>query len=98
MVAAADQEDAVLAVHGHARDVAMLEPLRQLLPALDDLVSHNRPPARFYSRCLARSGPIVYRGGAQGGVHVSRPDLATPTASPDDDAHYVAGGRRIAVS
>src|SRR5439155_1486608 len=40
MVAAADQEDAILAVHGHARDVAVLEPLRQLLPALDDLVSH----------------------------------------------------------
>src|SRR5262249_44666992 len=24
-----------------------------------------RPPARFYSRCLAPSEPIVYRGGAQ---------------------------------
>jgi hypothetical protein len=40
MVAAADQEDAILAVHGHARDIAVLEPLRQLLPALDGLVSH----------------------------------------------------------
>src|SRR5207249_3362053 len=48
MVAAADQEDAVLAVHGHARDVAMLEPLRQLLPALDDLVAEpvNLDPAQ----------------------------------------------------
>jgi hypothetical protein len=69
MVATADQEDAILAVHGHARDVAVLEPLRQLLPALDDLVSHVGLLREFYSRCLAASRPIVYRDGAlmQGG-------------------------------
>jgi hypothetical protein len=41
MIAAADEEDAVLAIDGHARHVAMLVPFRQLLPALDDLVTHG---------------------------------------------------------
>src|SRR5207253_9175666 len=72
MVAAADQEDAILAVHGHARDVAVLEPLRQLLPALDDLVSHVdllrdstpgalQPRARSYTVRRSHAGRVAMR-------------------------------------
>jgi len=46
MIAAADQEDAVLEIAGDAGDVTVLEPLRQLLPAFDEL-THGGPPARI---------------------------------------------------
>src|SRR5262249_13352536 len=38
MIAAADEEHAVLEVHGHTGDISVLPASRQLLPSLDDLV------------------------------------------------------------
>ena len=55
VVAATDQEDAVLRVHRHARHVAVLVALGELLPALDDLVRqrvrprHGPPPGECTS-------------------------------------------------
>ena len=65
MIAAADQEDAILRVDGHARDVAVLVPRRQLLPAWDHLVAQRlrlhaaRPPRR---RAPRAPRPATVRG------------------------------------
>src|SRR5262249_62375789 len=52
MIAAADQVDAILAVDGYPRDVAVRVALRQLLPAFDDRIvrCHRCPPVLTRAR------------------------------------------------
>src|SRR5262249_38714206 len=52
MVAATDQEHPILTVDRDSGHVAMLEPFRELLPAVDDVICHVRLLARFYYRAL----------------------------------------------
>ncbi len=56
MIAPADQEDPILQVDGHPGHVAMRKPLRQLLPALDHLVTQptHRRHCRSSSARFAR--------------------------------------------
>src|SRR4030095_11137477 len=55
MVAAADQEDAVLQVAGNSGDVTVLEPLGQLLPTFDDVQTHGGSPAAHSTAMPTRS-------------------------------------------
>src|SRR5207253_7394960 len=93
MIAAADQEDAILRVDGHARDVAVLVPRRQLLPAWDVLVAQRRrlhaasPPRRRRPRAPPRHG--------------SRPEYgsgAAPSQAAEDGASLTMDGMTSAAN
>ena len=68
VIAATDQEHAVLEVDGDARDVPMLVARRQLLPTLDDLVlqrarlCHGEPPFSAVAALNYASNPTTSQG------------------------------------